>query len=99
MLHFAMLEIERCQARAVSCEKIVEQDSAPIELRMRFAHKANFFRIMAKLAALDEAKRIEGAHRLRIPEELRFRQASLRRSSLIRIALRWCRISVKHPRR
>ena len=47
---------ERFQARAESCEKIAGLESASIELRMRFAYKASSFRIMAKLAALDEVK-------------------------------------------
>ena len=50
---------ERCEARAASCEKVAGQDGAPVEMRRRFARKASSFRIMAKLAALDEAKRIE----------------------------------------
>jgi hypothetical protein len=98
MLALIMLDIERCRARAASCEKVVEQDSAPIEMRMRFARKASFFRIMAKLAALDETRRIEGAG-LRIPEEFRSTQPSSGHSSLIHIALGWCRISVKHSRK
>ena len=50
---------ERCRARAASCEKVAGQDTTPVEMRMRFARKANSFRIMAKLAALDEVRRIK----------------------------------------
>jgi len=47
---------ELCEARAESCEKIAGLNSAKIELRKRFAYKASSFRIMAKLAALDEVR-------------------------------------------
>jgi len=48
---------KRFQARAASCEKVAGQETAPVEVRMRFARKASSFRIIARLAARDEGKR------------------------------------------
>ncbi len=87
-----MLEAERCQTRAASCEKIADQDSAPMEMRVRFARKANFFRIVARIDALDETKRIQDEAGLRILEDARFRQGSSGFSPLIQITLAWCRL-------
>ncbi len=48
------LKAEQCWKRAACYERIAEDKSAPIEMRMRFAHQANLLRIMGKLAELDE---------------------------------------------
>lgn len=48
------LKAEQCWKRAACYERIAEDESAPIEMRMRFVHQANLFRIMGKLAVLDE---------------------------------------------
>ena len=48
------LKAEHCWKRAACCERIAGDESAPKEIRMRFAHQANLLRIKARLAKLDD---------------------------------------------
>ena len=48
------LNAEQCWKRAACYEKIAGDESAPKEVRVRFAHQANLLRIKGALAALDE---------------------------------------------
>ena len=50
------LKAEQCWKRATCYKRTAEDESAPKEMRMRFAHQANLLRIMGKLAELDEER-------------------------------------------
>jgi hypothetical protein len=50
-----ILTAELCLKKATFYEKVAEHESAPRVQRMLFARKANTFRILARLAAMQEA--------------------------------------------
>jgi hypothetical protein len=52
------LKAEQCWTRAACYERIADDESAPKEVRLQFAHQANLLRIMGKLAELDDIKRV-----------------------------------------
>jgi hypothetical protein len=49
-----ILSAEQCLKKATFYEKVAEHESAPWVQRLVFARKANTFRILARLAAMQE---------------------------------------------
>lgn len=58
------LKAEQCWKRAACCERIAENESAPMKVRRVFVRKANYLRIIGRLAALDEAN-ASASHNMR----------------------------------
>lgn len=56
------LKAEQCWKRAACYEKIAEDESAPKEIRIRFAHQANLLRIKGALAEWDEVNASAQSH-------------------------------------
>jgi hypothetical protein len=50
---------ERCRNLADCYEKIAKHEAAPMAHRMLFARKANLFRVIARLAVLDEERKAQ----------------------------------------